>query len=193
MLLNINDNKGLIIALQTDKEVAFDFVYRAYFPRLCAFCSQYLNEQEDIEEVVQETMLWLWENTSTLMVDLSLKTLLFVIVKNKALNRISHYEIKRKVYQEIAEKYKTKFESPDFYMTDELFKAYEQAVKNLPKEFREVYLLTRSKKITRKEIASRLNVSSQTVNYRVGQALKLLRMALKKFLPSLLAVVLWGL
>lgn len=192
MLLDINDNKSQIIALQTDKEVAFDFLYRAYFPRLCAFCSQYIDEQEEVEEVVQETMLWLWENTSTLNADLNLKTLLFTIVKNKALNRITHYEIKRKVHQDIAEKYKAEFESPDFYTTDELFQSYEEAVKNLPKEFREAYLLTRRKNLTHKEIASKLNVSPQTVNYRVGQALKLLRIALKNFLPLFLSTLLLG-
>ena len=40
----------------------------------------------------------------TLIPELTLKTLLFTIVKNKALNKISHFEIKRKVHQEIAEK-----------------------------------------------------------------------------------------
>ena len=34
-----------------------------------------------------------------------------------------------------------------------------------------------------KEIAEKLNVSPQTVNYRIGQALKLLRIALKDYLP----------
>ena len=39
------------------------------------------------------------------MEELTLKTLLFTIVKNKALNRLSHFEIKRKVHQEIVDKY----------------------------------------------------------------------------------------
>lgn len=96
------------------------------------------------------------------------------------------------MYQDIAEKYKAEFESPDFYTTDELFQSYEEAVKNLPKEFREAYLLTRRKNLTHKEIASKLNVSPQTVNYRVGQALKLLRIALKNFLPLFLSTLLLG-
>ena len=38
-------------------------------------------------------------------------------------------------------------------------------------------------RMTHKEIAEKLNVSPQTVNYRIGQALKLLRIALKDYLP----------
>ena len=94
--LDINNNKSVITALKAGEEKVFDVVYRHYFRRLCAFCSQYVGEQEQIEEIVQETMMWLWENRCTLMEDLTLKTLLFTIVKNKALNRLSHFEIKRK-------------------------------------------------------------------------------------------------
>ena len=103
--LDINNNKSVITALKAGEEKVFDVVYRHYFRRLCAFCSQYVSEQEEIEEIVQETMMWLWENRCTLMEDLTLKTLLFTIVKNKALNRLSHFEIKRKVHQEIVDKY----------------------------------------------------------------------------------------
>ncbi len=39
--------------------------------------------------------------------------------------------------------------------------------------------------MTYKEIAGELNVSVQTVNYRIGQALKLLYAALKDYLPVL--------
>ena len=132
--LNINDNNAVISALREGDEEVFDHIYRYYFRGLCAFCSQYVTLSES-EEIVQDTMMWLWENRKTLIPELTLKTLLFTIVKNKALNKISHFEIKRKVHQEIAEK---------------------------------------------------LNVSPQTINYRIGQALKILRSELKDYLPLIM-------
>ena len=39
------------------------------------------------------------------------------------------------------------------------------------------------------EIAEKLNVSSKTVDYRIQQALKLLRVELKDYLPLLMALV----
>lgn len=183
IFFDINNNKSIITALKAGEEKVFDAVYRHYFRRLCAFCSQYVDEQEEIEEIVQETMMWLWENRSSLMADLTLKTLLFTIVKNKALNRISHFEIKRKVHQEIVEKYESEFDNPDFYFGNELFRLYEEALEKLPKEYREAYEMNRNHYLTHKEIAEKLNVSPQTVNYRIGQALKLLRIALKDYLP----------
>lgn len=181
--IDINDNKQIVSALNEGHESVFDAVYRHYFKKLCAFCSQYIPDLEETEEIVQETMVWLWENRLTLKAELTLKSLLFTIVKNKALNRISHYEIKQKVHEEIHQKYESSFENPDFYDQDELFRMYHQTLEKMPKDIRETFLMNRDRSLTHKEIAVILNVSPQTVNYRIGQALKMLRQALKDYLP----------
>ena len=168
-------------------EQAFDTVYKQYYRGLCAFASQYVTVPES-EEIVQDVMMWLWENRCTLMEELTLKTLLFTIVKNKALNRLSHFEIKRKVHQEIVDKYDSELNNPDFYLSDELFRLYEEALKRLPKEYLEAYEMNRNQHLTHKEIAEKLNVSPQTINYRIGQALKLLRVALKDYLPLFILI-----
>ena len=46
---DINNNKSIITALRAGDENVFDAVYRYYFRRLCAFCSQYVYEQWDYE------------------------------------------------------------------------------------------------------------------------------------------------
>ena len=181
--IDINDNKQIVSALNEGHESVFDAVYRHYFKKFCAFCSQYIPDLEETEEIVQETMVWLWENRLTLKAELTLKSLLFTIVKNKALNRISHDEIKQKVHEEIHQKYESTFENPDFYDQDELFRMYRQTLDNMPKDIRETFLMNRDRSLTHKEIAAILNVSPQTVNYRIGQALKMLRQALKDYLP----------
>ena len=187
--IDFENNKEVVSALKQGGEAAFDAVYRHYFRGLCVFCVQYVGELEEAEEIVQDTMMWLWENRTTLLEELNFKTLLFTIVKNKALNRLSHIEVKRKVLQEIAGKYEEDFENPDFYLGNELFRLYREAVEKLPPDFREAYELTRNQQLTHREIAQRLHVSPQTVNYRVGQALKLLRVALKDYLPLALLYI----
>ena len=66
--------------------------------------------------------------------------------------------------------------------------AYEEALKRLPKEYLEAYEMNRNQHLTHKEIAEKLNVSPQTINYRIGQALKLLRVALKDYLPLFILI-----
>lgn len=181
---DITDNRKIIELLKNSNEESFDAVYRYYFPKLFAFACQYISRNE-AEETVQDTMIWLWENRDKLIADLNLKTLLFTIVKNKSLNKISHQKVKHKVHQEITDKFEEAFSSPDFYFS-ELFQLYQEALNKIPADFRRTYEMNRNEGLTHKEIAEKLNVSPQLVNYHISQVLKILRTELKDFLPILI-------
>lgn len=174
--------------LRAGDQHAFEALYRQYYKGLCAFAAQYISLSE-AEEVVQDTMMWLWEHRESLDEQLSLKTLLFTIVKNKALNLVTHEEIRRRVHQEIVDKFREAFEESDLYLNHELFSLYRQALAKLPPEVRQAFEMNRHRHLTHKEIAQQLGVSPQTVNYRIGQALKLLRAELKDYLPLILLLL----
>ena len=55
--------------------------------------------------------------------------------------------------------------------------------------YREAFVMHRFKELSYKEIAEVLDVSPQTVAYRIQQALKLLRVSLKDYLPMLVWLV----
>ena len=176
------DNNQDVANLQTGDKYHFEKIYKTYFAGLCSFASQYV-PLEEAKEIVQETMLWLWENRTSLNLNVSLKSLLFTIVKNKSLNRITHKETKNRVLQIIEEKYHSQFNDPDFYLEKELISLYRQALEKLPEKCREAFEMNRLEGFTYNEIAQVLGVSPQTVGYRIGQALKLLRQDLKDYLP----------
>lgn len=175
-------NKTLIIALQKGEIRAFEFVYQTYFRGLVAFSRQYIDHAQ-AEEIVQDTMLWIWENKDQLNEALSLKSLLFTIVKNKSLNAVSHNKIRRKVHQEIVDKFDETLADPEIYLSGDLFTRYAEVLSDLPQLYKEAYDLNRSKNMTYKEIAEKMGVSVQTVNYRICQALNILRKELKEYLP----------
>ena len=58
------------------------------------YASQYVSD-EDAEELIQELMLFIWENRNSLFVEISLKSYLFMAVKHRCLNAI-----KRQLYHE---------------------------------------------------------------------------------------------
>ena len=74
----------------------------------------------------------------------------------------------------------------DYYQLEELTSRIEQAVAGLPESYREAFVMHRFKDMSYKEIAEALGVSPKTVDYRIQQALKQLRMDLKDYLPLLL-------
>lgn len=183
----LNDNEGTISLLKKDNGAFFEMVYEYYFTPLYAFATQYV-KHEDAKEVVQDTMLWLWENRTSLIAELSLKSLLFTIVKNKCLNRYKRDQVKNRVIESIKEKHREQFEDPDFYLENELFQLFQAALEKLPEKMREAFEMSRLEGMTHKEIARQLSVSPQTVNYRLSKALQILRTELKDYLPIILAL-----
>ncbi|MEG1544462.1 MAG: RNA polymerase sigma-70 factor [Tannerellaceae bacterium] len=181
----MTENEQTLQLLKSSNEQTFDALYKQYYRGLCAFASQYVADAE-CEEVVQEVMIWLWENRSMLIPEMSLKSLLFTIVKNKCLNRITHNRIKAQVHEKLYAKFESQFEDPDFYVMEELMELVNKAIQNLPEDYRIAFEMSRFDELTYNEIAEQIGVSPKTVAYRISQSLKVLRVELKDYLPLLL-------
>lgn len=69
-MLPLEDHK-LLSAIQTGSEKAFDMLFRKYYPALCAY-SHKMVSLEDAEECAQDTLLWLWENRESVIIQSSL-------------------------------------------------------------------------------------------------------------------------
>lgn len=184
-VIDSSDNYETLCLLRAGNESTFDSVYKQYYRGLCAFASQYV-EFLECEEVVQEVMMWLWENRKMLVPEMSLKSLLFTMVKNKCLNSIAHTQVKQQVHEKLYRKFQQQFEDPDFYVQGELMRLLNKAISELPPQYREAFILNRFDDLTYNEIAERTGVSTKTIAYRISQALKILRQELKDYLPLLL-------
>lgn len=184
-IVSVN-NELVIRLLREGNENAFESVYKEYYRGLCAFASQYVSELEECEEIVQDVMMWLWENRLSLLPEMSLKSLLFTIVKNKCLNSISHLQIKQRVHEALYVKFEDQLEDPDLYLEGELMSKLDKAIQDLPEDYRKAFTMNRFENLTYNEIAERMGVSPKTIAYRISQALKLLREDLKEYLPLLI-------
>ena len=70
------EDLSLFNALRQGDGNSFDHLFRKYYPMLCAYAHR-LVSLEDAEEIVQEVMLWLWENRGDLIIESSLNQYLF--------------------------------------------------------------------------------------------------------------------
>lgn len=178
--MNLNDNRLVIRTLKSGDQKIFSLIYASYYKPLCLFCSFYVSPEE-AEEIVQDLMMYVWEKRDLLVEDMSLKSFLFTSVKNRALNLVSRAHITRHVYEEYRSQQLKSLSALDTCYGTELLNAYMEALHELPKEQQEVYVMSRYKQLTHKEIADTLNVSVQTVNYRIGKALQFFRVKLKDY------------
>lgn len=181
---NLTD-KQLYASMQQGDKKAFDTLFIKYYSMLCAYARSFVS-LEDAEEVVQDTMLWMWENRKKNDLEVSLHHYLFKSVKNKCFTLMNRSSLRFQIEKILTSEIQELFEDPDFYVLEELTQKIEKAIQNLPESYRIPFEMNRFQNKTYQEIAAELNVSPKTVDYRIQQALKQLRMELKDYLPLLL-------
>ena len=77
------------------------------------------------------------------------------------------------------------------FQIEELQKQIQEAILRLPSSYREAFIMHRFHDMSYKEIAVQLNISPKTVDYRIQQALKQLRIELKDYLPLIYLLFTW--
>lgn len=179
---------SLLIAIRKGERKAFDTLFRKYYPMLCAYGHRFV-ALEDAEEIAQDSLLWIWENRKLLVIETSLSSYLFKMIYRRSLNRIEHIDATQRMHMRFYEKMQDVLQDTDFYQVEELTERIEDAIAALPDSYREAFTMHRFRDMSYKEIAEILRVSSKTVDYRIQQALKQLRIALKDYLPLLLPLL----
>ena len=183
-----SDNDFLLSAVQRGDQKAFDTLFRRYYPMLCAYGHRFV-ELEDAEEIVEDSLLWIWENRETLVIESSLNSYLFKMVYRRALNKLAHIDATQRADTRFYEEMQEMLQDTDYYQIEELAKRIEDAVAALPESYREAFVMHRFRYMSYKEIAETLGVSPKTIDYRIQQALKQLRVDLKDYLPLLLPLL----
>lgn len=183
-----SDNDFLLSAVQRGDQKAFDTLFRRYYPMLCAYGHRFV-ELEDAEEIVEDSLLWIWENRETLVIESSLNSYLFKMVYRRALNKLAHIDATQRADTRFYEEMQEMLQDTDYYQIEELTRRIEGAVAALPESYREAFVMHRFRDMSYKEIAETLGVSPKTIDYRIQQALKQLRTDLKDYLPLLLPLL----
>ena len=171
----------LLVELRRGSEIAYKQLFIKYYSPLCEYASQYISD-DDAEELVQELMLFIWETRESILIESSLKSYLFIATKHRCLNFIKKNQYHEQVHSEIYEKLKDQFEDPDYYMLEDLSVQIQKAIDELPENYRETFALSRFGEQTNVQIAAMQGISVKTVEYRITQSLKILRVKLKDYL-----------
>lgn len=186
--LQTTEERFLLSAMQRGDLKAYGVLFRRYYPMLCAYATKFV-ELKDAEEIVQDVMLWLWENRETQTFETSLSQYLFKTVYHRAINLIVRHQSQLRADTLFYENMQEMLQDTDFYQLEELQKRIREAVDALPPTYREAFVMHRFDNKSYKEIAEILQVSQKTVDYRIQQALKQLRIMLKDYLPLILLLL----
>lgn len=177
-------------------EKEFAKIYKVYFPRLVRFSETYLSSFEEAENLVQDIFLYLWEHPEVFQNLSSRHAFLFTMVKNRCIDYLRKQADERKhPLSELKEK-ELKFKLYSLQLFDEnildeidIASVIEKAIESLPSRCREIFILSRMKGLKHKEIAAKLEISTNTIETQIGIALSRLRKDLRKHLLSFLFLI----
>lgn len=174
------DEKLLLQAIKNGDNQAFEFLFKSYYPRLRGYASRFLHDEEAVRDIIQESFLKFWERRH-LIEAISLSSLLFAMVRNACMNYLKHIQL---VEQQPLDYLQEMPGREDLYCWDfgldpehallykELQQEVDTVINNLPERCREVFVMSRFKRMKNREIAEALQISTTAVEKHISKALK---------------------
>jgi len=184
--MNSDEENIVLKDLRNGDARSLKILFDTFYPSLCNYAFQFLNDYDMAEEVIQNLFVKIWEKRTTLDIETSVKNYLFRSVRNQCLNLIQHEKVKQLHAQNIKEALFNEEASESYYLDAEMAARIENAIETLPEKRREIFRLSREEGLKYREIAEKLEISVKTVETQMGLALKALR---DKFRNSLLLFV----
>ena len=141
---------------------------------------QYVKSPEDADEIVNDTFLVLWEKRHEELQEVTVKSYLYTIVRNKSLNFL-----KKKKLNEVVLDPEFEIASPvispiEQLQAKETEKAIFEIIERLPPKCKQIFILSRKEQMSNKEIASLLELSEKTVENQITIAIRIIKESLNK-------------
>jgi len=182
-------DENLIPALKRDDRSAINTIFLKHHAMLCRISFRIINDPDEAKDIVQDVFIKLWQKRQELNIHYSLEAYLKKAVVNTSLNRI---ESKRK-FVSLHSSESTVQASENVVegqqSINELSTSVDHAIASLPVRTKAVFTLIRFEEMTYKEVAESLEISTKAVEKEMMKALKLLREALKDYIPLLIFAI----
>lgn len=180
MNVETNEEGRLIQDLLNSDESAFALVFNIYKSKLYSFAWRFLKNRELSEEIVQETLIILWTNRLTLDIKYPLGPYLYTIARRLTLNALRNAATadaaRAKLWADIKQAHN---DTEEAILLADLEAFTEQSISKLPARQQLIFKLSRYEGLTHDQIAETLNISKNTVNNHLVEALKSLRKQFK--------------
>lgn len=172
-----------------DNHTIYKQLFSLWYEPLCGYAYSILRNMDEAEDTVQKMFCKLWDQRKELNIKTSIKSYLYRAVHNSCLNKLKQTKTRAEHNQHYLHSMPETVASSNIEYS-ELQQQINRALEKLPPKCREVFELSRVQQFSYAEIASKLNISTNTVENHIAKALKLLRGSLKDFLAILLLLVL---
>lgn len=160
---------------------AFEYVFDLHYRPLCYYAGTLLADPDEVEDVVSEVFVKLWERTDGFDDLGSIKGFLYISTKNRCLDRLKKQRRRQASLDAYAYTIETADDMDDYGILEaEVLNQVYADIERLPKKARKVFKLIFFDGLRTDEVANRLCISVKTVRNQKARAIQLLQSALLK-------------
>lgn len=178
------DEKELLMKLSQGDSHAFAVLFRQYYRDMVLYAGTYIHDLPVCENIVQSVFVRLWSEHREAQNIRSLKSFLLKSVQNGAISHLRHLEVREKFADlSVAAKAVITHEAEEYILYSELKARLEEAMTRLTADQRQCFEMNRLQGIRQKQIAEELGMPLRTVELRIAEAIRTLKLQLKDYFP----------
>jgi len=176
------DERRLILGLKRGESRCYELLFNMYYAKFCNFAEAIIRDWSAAKDLVQEAFIRVWNSKDRLDEDKSIENYLFVIVKRLILNYIRDHKPRKDLSFDGTSSDGIPVTAPDvvenIVIADETKRKIQGVVSRMPLQRRTVYIMSRDKGMSNKEISEALGISVRTVDRHISMALADIRKTL---------------
>lgn len=176
-----DSEREIITLLKSGDEKAMAPLFKLFHKSLCYFARQLVHNDEQAEDIVAEAFVKVWQKNRDFENLASIRSFMYVSIKNSCCNYLKHIQRKTASHLEIlhlAEKDEDYIESK--MIKSNLLQVILSEVENLPPIRRKIFKMIFLEDLSIFEIATRLNITVDTVRVQKARALHGIRTVILK-------------
>ena len=156
---------------------AYEMLFRKHYSRVKSFICMIVKDKDLAEDIAQDVFMKIWIGRAGLSADKSLRNLLFVMARNGAVNALK--SMRNRTGTATMEEAETVGGGEnDKVLFNETEMLINSGIARMPAQRRQIFVMSRYRNMSNKEIADCLNLSVRTVEKHIQLALKDLRESL---------------
>lgn len=190
------DNEGVVRSaitpellenMRSGNQWAFEKIYLHYAMPVNGFLKTLMRSEELSEEMTQQVFVALWENREKIDPHNNISGYIYTIARNIAFKHFRRQKDKYSGDIASAEAGSDNITPHEELIYKEIELLIDIAIGMMPPQRREIFLMSRKSGMTNCEIASKLQISKNTVENQITTALKYLKNIVSSFKSILLA------
>ncbi|MCE5174194.1 MAG: RNA polymerase sigma-70 factor [Bacteroidales bacterium] len=176
----LNNDRDLLERLRKGNTACFEILYSKYSGKLYNYILRISNGDFYLaEEIVQNVFVKIWEIHTNINTEGSFNSFVYTVGRNMFLNVVKS-RMQEYLYQDYVIEHENTFEDSaekevEYKMLEEQIN---KLIEQLPAARRKIYIMSKIKNFSNREIATLLEISENTVESQLNKANKFMRRSL---------------